>query len=315
MARPTRTDPHRPGAIIPAHYDYVMSYSLATSSGGWPIPSWGVNCELDRRVTDKDGKLIKNGEHNADGMCCIIGMLHVAKVPFVATGGTGKCSVCGACYVYGDVWRHTLTGEYLHLGHDCADKYQMLADRSAYMLELGRLKDAAAKECAKAQKAEELKEFIDSNPGLETALKFEHPITRDLAEKLQIHRNLSPAQVALAIKLATEVPEKKVPAPEGRVTFTGKVVSVKTVEGFNGGAQLKMTVKVTTPDGIWLANGTAPAGILGEVTQAARKDTAVSPSAKGCDVEITATLKPGNDPSFAFMSRPNGKVVHFAPKA
>ncbi len=45
----TRTDPHRPGAIIATDYEQVLYYSLATTQDGWPIPSIGVNCELDGR--------------------------------------------------------------------------------------------------------------------------------------------------------------------------------------------------------------------------------------------------------------------------
>jgi hypothetical protein len=118
-----RNDVHRPGAIVPRDYEPVLHYSLSTTDGGWALPSEGVNCQLDRREVDAKGVVVKNGEHDTDGCCCVEGFLHVAKVAFVATGGTGKCSVCGAAFVYGCVWKHLPTGEHLHLGHECARKY------------------------------------------------------------------------------------------------------------------------------------------------------------------------------------------------
>lgn len=303
-----RNDIHRPGAIIPANYEYVFSYNGATTDGGWPVPSFGINCALDRRVVDpKTFATIKNGEHDADGMCCIVGMLHIAKVKFAATGGTNQCSVCSTYYVYGDVWRHIPTGEYIHIGHNCADKYQLLADRSEYELAEGRHRAASARQLIAERNAGERREFLNANPGLEEALKTEHSIVQDIAGRFQQNRELSPKQVALVLKLAHEAKnpkaeEKKIKAPEGKQTFRGVVVSVKSVEGFRGGVDMKMVVKVTTPEGVWLAWGTAPAALL--------SDTVNHKGAlKGTEVEITATLKPGREPHFAIMSRPRGKVV------
>lgn len=96
--------------------------------------------------------------------------------------------------------------------------------------------------------------------------------------------------------------EKHVNAPTGKQTFKGRVVSVKIQNGAYG-TTLRMTVKVTTPAGTWLAWGTAPMGCLSESCNHG--------GLKGCDVEITATLKPGRDPHFAILSRPRGKVTRF----
>src|ERR1041384_3258964 len=93
-----RTDPHRTGAIVPADYDYVLSYNLSTSEDGVRVPSFRVNCQLDRRVYDADGRIVRNGEHDADGRCCVVGLNGIARVAWAPTGGTGKCSVCGAAY-------------------------------------------------------------------------------------------------------------------------------------------------------------------------------------------------------------------------
>lgn len=299
-----RNDIHRPGAIIPANYEFVFSYNGSTSQGGWPIPSYGINCELDRRVCDKEGHIIKNGEHDADGHCCIIGLLHVAKVKFVETGATCQCSICSTHFVYGDVWKHIPTGEYLNVGHNCADKYNMLADRSAHELALGRLQAAAAVQVQKKLNQEEREAFLAKHPGLGEALECNHPIVSDIKAKFVQYRSLSDKQVALVLKLDNEVKnpkpvEARVEAPQGRTTFRGTVVSVKNVEG-NFGVQTKLTVKVTTPEGVWLAWGTCPAALVESLSFA---------QLRGTEVEITATLKPGREKGFALMSRPLGKVL------
>ena len=103
-----RTDLHRPGAIVPAHYVYVLSYSLPTFENGWPIPA--INVDLILKLKQEPNAI------------------------FAKTGGVGKCSVCGAHFIYGDLWRHTFSGEYIHLGHDCADKYSLLKESHIRLL-------------------------------------------------------------------------------------------------------------------------------------------------------------------------------------
>ena len=270
-----RTDIHRPGTIIPAHYVHVFSYSLPTTENGRPVPPINVDLVI---------KLKREG----------------AK--FAKTGGLGKCSVCGAVFTYGDVWRHEPSGEHIHLGHDCADKYDLLADRSAWEIENGRIRAAAAREVQKEVNAEARAAFLAAHPGLEVALQTKHRIIEDIADKFRNrYTSLSDAQVALVFKLADEVANPKpaeihITAPDGRVTFHAVVVSVKFHEG-RFGKQEKMTVKTTTPEGCWLAWGTVPrircagAGLYPIVQ-------------KGDELDITATLLPGRDPFFAFMKRP-----------
>lgn len=315
-----RTDSHRPAAIVPADYEYVLSYNGATSSGGWPIPSFGINCELDRRWEEKDSEgktVIHNGKHNENGQCCVIGLLHVAKVAFAGIGATCKCSVCGAAFIYGDVWKHVPTGEHIHLGHTCAAKYSLLADRSAYELQLGRLQAAAAKEIIKAKNLEERQAFLDGNPGLEVALQTDHPIVKDISARFQEYRKLSDKQVTLVLKLAAEAnkpaeeKEKLVAAPAvaGRLTFEGTIVSAKVTDGYYGTAY-KFTVKVVTPEGNWLAWGTCPRTLVDSCTNT---DPGVkTPGLKslvGRSVKVTAGLKPGRDAHFALLQRPIAEVL------
>jgi hypothetical protein len=313
-----RTDGHRKGAIIPAQYSYVFSYNLPTTQDGWPVPSYGINCELDRRIEGKDAEgkpFIRNGEHDADGQCCVIGLLHVAQAKFARHGGGGKCTVCGASFVYGDVWKHEPTGEHIHVGHECAEKYQMLADRSEWELQLGRLREAAAVALVRSRNTEERVAFLAANPGLEVAFVVGQlaeeervagtraasrglAILLDLERRFFNFRGLSEKQVELALKLGREIlcpappaeKEKNVAAPTGRVAFRGTILKVEERETAFGTAT-KATMKITTPEGVWIAWGTLPA--------------AISEAEKGDVVELTGTLEAGREPHFAFFKRPS----------
>ena len=105
----TRTDAHRPSGIVPANYEPVLAYNCGTTDNGWPIQSFGINCELDRRQQDQSGAILKNGEHNAPGdsmhgRCCTIAAHALARENGKQVfGSPGKCGSCGANFVYGDL--------------------------------------------------------------------------------------------------------------------------------------------------------------------------------------------------------------------
>jgi len=122
---------------------------------------------------------------------------------------------------------------------------------------------------------------------------------------------MSEKQIALVQKLAAEVrnppaQDAHVPAPEGKVVVRGKVVSVKLVEGAYG-VTTKMTVKVTTTDGAWLAWGTCPESLL-EVAHRAQPGAAHE-ALRGREVEFSATLSRGRDAHFAIFKRPTKAVL------
>ncbi len=113
---------------------------------------------------------------------------------------------------------------------------------------------------------------------------------------------------------ATE-PHVKAPLGKG-IEFSGEIVAAKDTEGFRGGHTVKITVKVTTADGVWCAWGTLPS-VLASESQLAARDLYV-----GRHVSIKASLelpqqrdytsdgerapRRENDGSFVFMSRPSG---------
>jgi hypothetical protein len=217
-------------------------------------------------------------------------------------GHMGKCGVCGAVYRYGDIWQHIPTGHLLHVGHDCADKYSMLADREDFNAALESIKRRRAAVIQAEHNRIIRANFLTANPGLEEALAVDHYILRDMNDKLNQYHALSEKQVAFAFKLAKEVQEKAlmpaevmIAAPIGkeRTTIRGRLISRKAHES-QFGIVLRMTVKVETDAGNWLCNGTCPNELYatnGEVQI-------------GCFVQFDAMLVPGREPHFAFFKRP-----------
>jgi len=153
-------------------------------------------------------------------------------------------------------------------------------------------------------KTVEATRFLEDHPGLRDALSADHPITRDLLEQLRIKGSLSDKQVALAMKLVNEVGDgKHVPAPIGKATFEGLVISLKT-HTTEFGEVWRATIQVKTTQGVWLAWGTAPAACLSEAGPHG--------GLLHCMVQIKCTLEASREPHFAFMKRPRGKVIRFA---
>lgn len=297
-----RNDLHRVGAIVPAHYRYVMSYAL--SSGD----RQSVNLDCEAPAYDPVTlETRKPGKHGA-GPCCLMNIKRNLATKWADHGTTGRCTVCGAQFVYGDVWMHEPTGEHIHIGHECAEKYQLLTDRSEFELLVGRAKDAAARVVQAKKNAEERAAFLAEHPGLVDALTFKHRIIEDIAEKFKTYRRLSDAQIALVYKIIEEEKNPKpaevhVPAPSGRQTFRATIVSIKEHGDRYSrfGASWKMTVKVATGEGVWLGWGTVPT-MHGP-------DGAFLFPVKGDELEVTATLEAGREAHFAFMKRPKAKIV------
>lgn len=310
-----RNDPHSVGNIIPENYRSILDYSLPTTEGGWPVPSFRINCSLDKAIRDEKGYVVAAGECDGSGRCCIVAMMRNPEVRWADHGTTGKCTVCGACFVHGTVWMHEPSGEYIHVGHTCESKYSMLAERGEYDAAYESFRQRTAAYRLAQERAEEMSAFLAQHPGLAEDLKVEHPIIRDIEASFRQWRSLSDKQIALVRKLANEVrnpppPERHVPAPTGRISVRGKMVSCKLIDG-DYGQSFKMTVKVETPNGTWLAWGTCPESIIADARD--KFPGNVKGGLRGAEVEFTATLKRGNEQHFAILSRPtHGKVLTYA---
>src|SRR6185369_12358064 len=159
MSTTNRLDTHSPGNIRPAEYTCVLFYALASNSGGWPLPPLNIDRVLELKRTEKFF------QHPTWGSPC------------------GKCSICGANFIEGEIWRHEPTGEHIHIGHTCSEKYGFYADASDF----DAIRDGQRAERAKVIEADEKRkareEFFSRFPGLEADLAVSHRIIDDIRER------------------------------------------------------------------------------------------------------------------------------------
>lgn len=234
-----------------------------------------------------------------------------------------SCDYCGTAIM--QVFRiQSSDGKSFKVGIDCVAKTGDAGLKSEVKA-IQRQRRHAAKQAkveAKrtsraAQVAADKTATLATHAGLAEALAADHGISRDLASKLDTWGKLSPAQVALALRVAAETKaraeEVKVPAPVGdkRVTFRGTVVSARVDrDELYGRSTVKILVKVRAEGGgVWLAWGTAPGKVLEDVPCG---DEGRVKTIRGAEVEITAKLEAGDEPSFCFTRRPSGKLIRLA---
>jgi len=271
----TRTDLHRPSQLVPSDYQIITTFALPRGGGS----------------ADNDDEWFDEGYGNEEVEA------ELAAHPDVPVWG--ECSHCGSCgarFGSGALFRHRPSGDYLFVGHDCADAMFLIADWSGVEVAAKRSADNRKLAVQRRLNAERKAAFLLAHVGLAEALTADHRIVRDIAEKFK-QWDLSEAQVALVFKLAEQVATQRAEepytaAPTGRVTFTGRIVSLKYQEAYcyGGAGSYKATIKVVTPSGIWLAWGTLPAASSAE---------------KGDEVTLMATVTPSEDKEyFAFYKRP-----------
>lgn len=274
-----RTDPHRPGAIIPADYDYFMSFSGASSDNSWPIPPINVDAVIELKRTRKFANI-----HSS----------------------IFQCDVCGAHYVHGDVWEHRPSGEFITIGHECAAKYSLFADYSDWNKVRGSWINKEIRKQKRFQAHVQMRETLRDNPGLGAALKVDNEITQDIRSRFIQYGTLSSKQIELLRTLKKRADERAqeimIEAPEGRFEVTGTVLSTR-VEQSPYGETCKMLVKVDTAAGSWKTWGTVPKSLWYE-RHPNGSETFVD--LKGRRIKFTATVKRSDrDSSFSFFSRPS----------
>lgn len=286
MARQARTDIHRPSALIPADYVYVMDFSQA-------VP------ELRQPAINRD-------EANA------IYRLKGAHIH----GGIFSCDVCGARYTYGTLFAHAASGQVISIGHDCADKLEFLRDSGAAERTYKQAKAASMLALQRIERHLDIVAWARANRSLLRALRCKHSIVKDIRARListGCRWGLSAKQAELVLKLdeqSRQPAEKHVAAPAttGRTLVEGRVVSAKLHDS-DYGSTMKITVKVETAEGSWLAWGTLPAAIEREACaewSAVHQGALPTPRdlLTGRKVAFEASLVQGRDPHFAIFKRP-----------
>jgi hypothetical protein len=222
----------------------------------------------------------------------------------------GSCVLCGAAFAYGSVFRHVPSGEFIAVGHICAENYLAYEDKNKKNREK-KVRHALKREENERKKAEASAKFdgyLAANPEFAAAIVAAagHDIVEDIVGKCRAYRGEpSEPMAALVIKIANEKVERDaaraaeptfdpVPVPEftGRPRIEGEVVWEGMKDNSVYGATHKMVVRVTpTPTTAYKLYGTVPSDI-----------SAVS---KGDKVAFNARVEPGDrDPDFGFFSRP-----------
>lgn len=275
-----RTDPHSPGAFNPDDYSYLVSFSLATEIDGWPVPP--VN--IDRTIELRKQYRFAN--------------IH---------GGLNVCDVCGAHFKSGDCWLHEPTQTVITLGHTCADKYQLQADREDWRKLRGQALNRARRLEERRSVRAAIRAQLEDDAELRAALKVDNPTTRDIRDRFVQFGTVSPAQARLLKQIAARESEPKAEAPNGRVEVEAEIVTVKQRKNpYSPNPTWKAVVKVTESDGSsWRAWGTVPDALLGQVWL-----TGGAPALVGRRVRFAAKFqRSADDPSFAFYSRPTKSAL------
>ena len=182
-------------------------------------------------------------------------------------------------------------------------------------------------------------EVYEDNPKLEAALKVEHKIISDIADRLARFGSISDKQIALVYKIQQDVATRAeesltaVPVPNARMAVVGKVLSTKLKwNEYTQSEQLKMLVLVTDEDGgTFRVFGSVPRGVLDELHDRGEElrkawfaapgkeleeweiKPPANPSLINAIISFTATLKRSDrDEFYGFFSRPTrAKVIEW----
>lgn len=279
----TRTDIHRPSAIVPADYSFIACDSLY--SNAMDVSFIRAQREVIANHQARTGGAWSNHEH----------------------GGT--CHVCGASAMYLAVYHHTPTNTYIQTGEDCADKMSLGQPAAFRCIREHVARDREAQ--AGKRKAQTVLAAADLSEAwviytTSKATEYEENTIRDIVSKLVRYGSVSDKALGFVRSLLARIPERAVkaaaraveqaaaapvPVTDARIVIEGEVLSKKVVEG-RFGSVLKMLVKTDAGTKLW---GSVPA--------------AISPE-KGDRVKLVAKVEPSkDDPKFGFFSRPAQAVI------
>lgn len=272
----TRTDIHRPSAIIAADYEYVAQECFKVDGNDFAFIQY--NRALIAAHFAKTGGTYSQHEHG------------------------GNCMVCGSVNaIYTTLFYHAKSNSYVRLGADCTEKL--------YGHDFGAAKFRAQVKDAREHQAGKAKaQLILADNGLSAAwdinagdgTRYEESTIKSIVGKLIQYGSISPKQVAFVASLLKKIDNRATidaqrqeekdaaaPCPTGRTTVSGLVLSTKTQES-QFGLTFKMLVKADSGYKVW---STVPAGL--------------AEAQKGDRVAFVVTLAPSQDDTkFGFGSRP-----------
>jgi hypothetical protein len=232
--------------------------------------------------------------------------LGLAPYKYLGCEYTGRTSVsCKYCYTAIRYKFHleSKDGNRFFVGSDCIFKSgdlglidhakrdrAKLAKQKREEKRLSKIEERQAKRMAMLnQKIEAFKNEHNSMKHIFEWANNSNGIPKDLMRNLESWGSLTGNQISFLKDLYEASLKPKVDCPSGKVRVKGKILSLNYVEGYYGGATLKMTLE--SEEG-YRAYGTVPASI---------HDALV-----GDFVEFDALLEPSkNDSSFGFFKRPS----------
>src|ERR1044072_4837716 len=164
-----RTDVHSPNNIVPSNYVEIMHYQ---ARGGMFAEGFGYDCESEL-VYDGNGVAIGKNAHTSNN-CCVTRFMATHNVTLAecspAHSNVGlRCGVCGASFRRGSLYRHEPSGEYIFLGHDCAAKYELQHDLTAFELREKREQKRVKTLKSRYTNAQKREAWLALTPGLAEA--------------------------------------------------------------------------------------------------------------------------------------------------
>ena len=238
----------------------------------------------------------------------------LGKAPFrcvriqeiVHNGRAGSsCDYCGTSIRWAFFIVST-DGKEFKVGCDCVAKTHDSGLKAEVAKIKREYKAESKRQAFRNQAVARCQDFLAKHPGLEAALKIDHEIIKDIDRKFRQYGSLSARQVhfvfslaeraeiaALSVHTCERPPAVNVPSIDGRIQLTAKILSTR-VDDTIYGAALKALYEIRTPEGVWKAWGTLPAGLGG------------NGDVRGTIVKIKTRVVPSkDDPTFAFFNRPS----------
>jgi hypothetical protein len=173
---------HKTSKIIPS--DYRAGFVFAMPEQDMP---GGMNYSL--LLACKSGKSVQEPVFTLrDGFAHVTGHRDVQPLKGFenwASERVTQCDVCGARFKYGEVWTHIESNESIVIGHDCAEKFELLQDMSK--LEAYRKDAAQARKLGRnrLERKKALRTFVkDAGKDLLSALKTDHHITKSIRSSM-----------------------------------------------------------------------------------------------------------------------------------
>jgi len=227
------------------------------------------------------------------------------------TAHSRNCAHCGQSIKYGGLLTHEQDMTLIVVGEDCLQN-RFLSDLTKAQFQT--IREQARLNRERSTKREKIGSILEAHPELEQAVESKNTFVSDVMSKLLKNGKLSDRQIeavktALVRDAQREADKVKrdeadalaaltaSPAPEGRITIEGEVLSAKYQSSGYGFTALKALIRTTDGWKLWT---TLPAQIDLEPRQA-----------RGHVVKMVVSVTPSpDDKLFAFGKRPSkGEIV------